>query len=129
MVRKENEYALQDVIAFKEATTSRLDPLPKPPTDVENEIRWILDAMRVTAFYAYDKLIFLSKSKILNLAYATQTFGWYENVFSHFTIKIRQLITGSTFPNSVKTELLSLLDQIESQTNQHHYDTELLLTP
>ncbi|KAJ6642118.1 hypothetical protein Bhyg_07064 [Pseudolycoriella hygida] len=127
LVRKELQYALQDVIAYKEATTSRLDPLPNPPTESENEIRWILDGLRVTAFYAYDKLIFLANSQLLTLAYTTQTFAWYDRVFVHFTNKIKELSTG--FDDSVKAELLSLLNQIISQTNQHHYNVKLLLTP
>lgn len=126
LVRKELQYAIQDVIAYKEATTSRLDPLPKPPSIAENEIRWILDGLRVTSFYAYDKLIFLANSQLLTLTYATQTFGWYENVFFHITDKVGQLIAG--FDGSVKVELKSLLDQIVSQTNEHHYNVKLLLT-
>lgn len=127
LVRKELQYALLDVISYKEATTSRLDLLPNPPTDAENQIRWILDGMRVTAFYAYNKLIFLSTSQILTLTYATQTLAWYENAFLHFTDEIKHLIAGSGFGNPAKVELQSLLDQIISQTNLHHFIVKLLL--
>lgn len=127
LVRKELQYAILDVIAYKEATTSRLDPLPDPPSNAENEIRWILDGLRVISFYAYDKLIFLSNSQLLTLAYATQTLGWYEKVFFHITGKLDQLSAG--FDDAVKVELKSLLDQIVNQNNQHNYNVKLLLTP
>ncbi|XP_037041347.1 uncharacterized protein LOC119078038 [Bradysia coprophila] len=127
LVRKALQYALQDVISYKEATTSRLDPLPNPPTDAENNILFVLDEMRVVAFYAYNKLIFLSNSQLLTLVYATQTFGWYERAFFHFVGRIELLIP--LIPDdTVKVEVQSLLDQIVSQTNLHHYNIQLLLT-
>lgn len=82
--------------------------------------------MRVTAFYAYDKLIFLSNSQLLTLTYATQTAGWYEKAFYHLAGRIEVLI--ATFDEPIKVELPSLLDQIVSQTRLHHYIITLLLT-
>jgi len=127
LVRKELQYALQDVISYKEATTAVLDTITPPAPDAANEIRWTLDGLRVTAFYAYDKLIFLANSKFLTLTYATQTFAWYERAFFHFTGRIGVLSAG--LDNATSIQVLSLRDQIVSQTNEHHYIVKLLLTP
>lgn len=127
LVRKALQYSLHDIISFKEAITSRLDLLPDPPTDAENEILSTLDELRVAAFNAYDELIILSSSQLLTLAYTTTKLGSYEGEFNQLVDEIEALLPGITVP--VRTELQSLLDKMVDTTKQHHYNVKVLLTP
>lgn len=126
LVRQALENCIQDVISFKESVTSALDPLPNPPSAAEMEIRWILDELRVTSFYGYNKLIFLANSQILTLAYTNQTFVWFEKAMYHLLGSVERSITSINV--STRPQLQSLLDQMVNLFKQNNQTIKTLLT-